>query len=96
MFNLAKRKALKHGFQDTPPELAPDIIGHGIIMTVRTSQVRNFPELRKITHLRGSHRHDDAVADNVWRELRWRVLKAVLECLSFCEIEHGVPGGRSG
>ena len=40
-------KAIKDVFQDTPPELASDIIDHGIIMTGGTSQLRNFPELIK-------------------------------------------------
>ena len=40
-------KAVKDVFQDTPPELAADIIDHGIIMTGGTSQLRNFPELIK-------------------------------------------------
>jgi rod shape-determining protein MreB and related proteins len=40
-------KAVKDVFQDTPPELASDIIDHGIIMTGGTSQLRNFPELVK-------------------------------------------------
>lgn len=39
--------AIKDVFQDTPPELASDIIDHGIIMTGGTSQLRNFPELIK-------------------------------------------------
>lgn len=38
-------KAIKDVFQDTPPELAADIIDDGIIMTGGTSQLRNFPEL---------------------------------------------------
>jgi rod shape-determining protein MreB len=38
-------KAIKDVFQDTPPELAADIIDNGIIMTGGTSQLRNFPEL---------------------------------------------------
>lgn len=38
-------KAIKNVFQDTPPELASDIIDSGIIMTGGTSQLRNFPEL---------------------------------------------------
>lgn len=38
-------KAVKDVFQDTPPELASDIIDKGIIMTGGTSQLRNFPEL---------------------------------------------------
>jgi len=38
-------KAIKDVFQETPPELAADIINHGIIMTGGTSQLRNFPEL---------------------------------------------------
>ena len=40
-------KAIKDVFQETPPELAADIIDHGIIMTGGTSQLRNFPELIK-------------------------------------------------
>lgn len=40
-------KAIKDVFQETPPELAADIIDHGIIMTGGTSQLRNFPELVK-------------------------------------------------
>jgi len=40
-------KAVKDVFQNTPPELASDIIDHGIIMTGGTSQLRNFPELVK-------------------------------------------------
>ena len=31
--------------QDTPPELASDIIDRGIIMTGGTSMLRHFPEL---------------------------------------------------
>lgn len=38
-------KAIKDVFQETPPELAADIIDFGIIMTGGTSQLRNFPEL---------------------------------------------------
>jgi rod shape-determining protein MreB len=38
-------KAIKDVFQNTPPELASDIIDHGIIMTGGTSELRNFPEL---------------------------------------------------
>lgn len=38
-------KAVKDVFQETPPELASDIIDGGIIMTGGTSQLRNFPEL---------------------------------------------------
>ena len=38
-------KAIKDVFQDTPPELASDIMDSGIIMTGGTSQLRNFPEL---------------------------------------------------
>ena len=37
--------AIKTVFQETPPELAADIIDGGIIMTGGTSQLRNFPEL---------------------------------------------------
>jgi rod shape-determining protein MreB len=40
-------KAIKDVFQETPPELASDIIDHGIIMTGGSSQLRNFPELVK-------------------------------------------------
>ena len=40
-------KAIKDVFQETPPELASDIINGGIIMTGGTSQLRNFPELIK-------------------------------------------------
>jgi len=40
-------KAIKDVFQETPPELAADIIDGGIIMTGGTSQLRNFPELVK-------------------------------------------------
>ena len=38
-------KAIKAVFQDTPPELASDIIDHGIIMTGGSSQLANLPEL---------------------------------------------------
>ncbi len=38
-------QAIKDVFQNTPPELASDIIDQGIIMTGGTSQLRNFPEL---------------------------------------------------
>ncbi|HBB65538.1 MAG TPA: rod shape-determining protein [Candidatus Vogelbacteria bacterium] len=38
-------KAIKDVFQDTPPELAADIIDQGITMTGGSSQLRNFPEL---------------------------------------------------
>ncbi len=38
-------KAIKTVFQDTPPELASDIIDQGVIMTGGSSQLRNFPEL---------------------------------------------------
>lgn len=38
-------KAIKDVFQETPPELAADIIDHGIILTGGTSQLRNFSEL---------------------------------------------------
>lgn len=37
--------AIKDVLQETPPELASDIIDRGIIMTGGTSQLRNFPEL---------------------------------------------------
>ncbi len=40
-------QAIKDVFQVTPPELAADIIDHGIIMTGGTSQLRNFTELIK-------------------------------------------------
>ena len=38
-------KAIKDVLQETPPELAADIIDQGIIMTGGTSMLRNFPEL---------------------------------------------------
>ncbi|MEK7117626.1 MAG: rod shape-determining protein [Patescibacteria group bacterium] len=38
-------KAIKDVLQETPPELASDIIDYGIIMTGGTSQLRHFPEL---------------------------------------------------
>lgn len=38
-------KAIKDVLQETPPELASDIIDHGIIMTGGSSLLRNFPEL---------------------------------------------------
>ncbi len=38
-------KAIKDVLQETPPELASDIIDYGIIMTGGTSELRNFPEL---------------------------------------------------
>lgn len=38
-------KAIKDVLQETPPELASDIIDQGIIMTGGTSQLRNLPEL---------------------------------------------------
>lgn len=38
-------KSIKDVLQDTPPELAADIIDKGIIMTGGSSQLRNFPEL---------------------------------------------------
>lgn len=38
-------KAIKDVLQETPPELASDIIDQGIIMTGGTSQLRQFPEL---------------------------------------------------
>jgi rod shape-determining protein MreB len=38
-------KAIRDVLQETPPELAADIIDSGIIMTGGTSQLRNFPEL---------------------------------------------------
>ena len=37
--------AMKEVLQDTPPELAADIIDNGIIMTGGSSLLRNFPEL---------------------------------------------------
>lgn len=36
---------IKSVFQDTPPELASDIIDNGIIMTGGSSQLRHFPDL---------------------------------------------------
>lgn len=38
-------KAVKDVFQETPPELASDIVDKGIIMTGGSSQLRNLPEL---------------------------------------------------
>ena len=38
-------KAIKDVFQDTPPELASDIIDNGIIMSGGSSQLRNLPLL---------------------------------------------------
>ncbi len=38
-------KAVKDVLQETPPELAADIIDNGITMTGGTSALRNFPEL---------------------------------------------------
>lgn len=38
-------KAIKDVLQETPPELASDIIDHGITMTGGTSQLRNLPDL---------------------------------------------------
>ncbi|MCX6743373.1 MAG: rod shape-determining protein, partial [Candidatus Parcubacteria bacterium] len=38
-------KAIKDVLQETPPELAADIIDNGITMTGGTSALRNFPEL---------------------------------------------------
>jgi len=38
-------KAVKEVLQETPPELASDIIDRGIIMTGGSSQLRHFPEL---------------------------------------------------
>jgi rod shape-determining protein MreB len=38
-------KAIKDVLQETPPELASDIIDNGIMMTGGTSVLRNFPEL---------------------------------------------------
>ena len=38
-------KAIKDVLQETPPELAADIIDSGIIMTGGTSQLRNLTEL---------------------------------------------------
>lgn len=39
--------AIKQVFQDTPPELAADVIDHGIILTGGTAQLRNIDELIK-------------------------------------------------
>ncbi|MEY3783870.1 MAG: hypothetical protein RLZZ230_192 [Candidatus Parcubacteria bacterium] len=48
-------RAIKEVFQNTPPELAADIIDSGIIMTGGTSQLRNFPELiRRRTGVKAS------------------------------------------
>ncbi|MDE2188394.1 MAG: rod shape-determining protein [Patescibacteria group bacterium] len=38
-------KAMKDVLQETPPELASDIIDNGIMMTGGSSMLRNFPEL---------------------------------------------------
>jgi len=38
-------KAIRNVLQDTPPELAADIIDRGIIMTGGMSQLRHLPEL---------------------------------------------------
>ena len=38
-------KAIKDVLQETPPELASDIIDHGIILTGGSSLIRNLPEL---------------------------------------------------
>ena len=38
-------KAMKDVLQETPPELASDIIDHGIIMTGGSSLLRNFADL---------------------------------------------------
>ncbi len=38
-------QAMKQALENTPPELAADIIDNGIIMTGGTSNLRNFPEL---------------------------------------------------
>ncbi|MEK7145250.1 MAG: rod shape-determining protein [Patescibacteria group bacterium] len=38
-------KAVRDVLQETPPELAADIIDRGVIMTGGSSQLRNFPEL---------------------------------------------------
>jgi len=38
-------KAIRDVLQETPPELASDIIDSGITMTGGTSQLRHFPEL---------------------------------------------------
>ncbi|MBI3633994.1 MAG: rod shape-determining protein [Candidatus Yonathbacteria bacterium] len=38
-------RAIKNVLQETPPELASDIIDRGIIMTGGSSQLRNLPEL---------------------------------------------------
>ena len=38
-------KAIRDVLQETPPELASDIIDKGITMTGGTSMLRNFPEL---------------------------------------------------
>jgi rod shape-determining protein MreB len=38
-------KAIKDVLQETPPELASDIIDQGIIMTGGSSMLRNLPEL---------------------------------------------------
>ena len=40
-------KAIKDVLEQTPPELASDIIDYGIVMTGGSSQLKNLPELIK-------------------------------------------------
>lgn len=52
--------AVRKVLQDTPPELASDIIDNGIILTGGTSQLRNLPELVYRRTGVGSKLADDA------------------------------------
>lgn len=52
--------AVRKVLQDTPPELASDIIDNGIILTGGTSQLRNLPELVYRRTGVGSRLADDA------------------------------------
>jgi rod shape-determining protein MreB len=54
-------RAIKDVFQETPPELASDIIENGITMTGGTSQLRNFPELVLRTTGVKAHLADEAL-----------------------------------
>jgi len=54
-------RAIKDVFQETPPELAADIIEKGITMTGGTSQLRNFSELVFRTTGVKAHVADEAI-----------------------------------
>ena len=54
-------EAIKTVFQETPPELASDIIDVGITMTGGSSQLRNFPELVYRRTGVNAHLADDAL-----------------------------------